>query len=219
MKKLKNQKGSALLYTIIAIIVIGAGLIAYASFSNNQTADNSDQMMEDDGNAMMEDSSDDAMMEDDSDAMMEDSKDDSMMEDDSDAMMEDDDSAKADFMGAVLAGSASPLLDFNQEDYNKALNTNKLVALYFYANWCPVCKRETSSALYPAFNELTDDDVIGFRINYNDNQTDNNEEELAREFGVAYQHTKVFVKNGERVLKSPESWDKDRYLEELAKYE
>lgn len=61
--------------------------------------------------------------------------------------------------------------------------------------------------------------VIGFRVNYNDNQTDNDECNLAREFGVAYQHTKIFVKNGTRILKSPEGWNKDRYLIEINKYQ
>ena len=67
-----------------------------------------------------------------------------------------------------------------------------------------------------AFDELTGDRVIGFRVNYNDNQTSEAERELASEFGVAYQHTKVFLKNGERVGKYPDSWDKDRYLTEIS---
>jgi len=74
-----------------------------------------------------------------------------------------------------------------------------------------------NTALYPAFNELDTDgvEVIGFRVNYKDSATNENEESLAREHGVAYQHTKVFVKNGERILKAPDGWDKDRYLEEI----
>lgn len=123
--------------------------------------------------------------------------------------------SSATYTGSVLAGSTAPLLDFTQADYEAALQTDKLVVLYFYANWCPICKEEVADALYPAFNELTRDDVIGFRVNYNDNQTDDDEEALAREFGIAYQHSKVFVKNGERVLKAPDSWEKSRYLSEI----
>ncbi|MBM3206262.1 MAG: thioredoxin family protein [Candidatus Staskawiczbacteria bacterium] len=121
------------------------------------------------------------------------------------------------YKGELLAGGTSPLLDFNKEDYQKALATDKLVLLYFYANWCPICKEEVNNSLYPAFNELTTDKVIGFRVNYNDNQTDNDERDLAREFGIAYQHSKILLKNGERVLKSPESWNKARYFEEINK--
>lgn len=119
------------------------------------------------------------------------------------------------FQGQVLAGSSAPLLDFVQADYEKALQSGKLVVLYFYANWCPICKAETKNGLYPAFDELDNDNIIGFRVNYRDNQTDSNEENLAREFGVAYQHTKVFVKNGKRVLKAPNSWSKSDYIKQI----
>lgn len=124
---------------------------------------------------------------------------------------------KSEFKGTVLAGGKSPFLDFNNDDYQKAVKSKKLVVLYFFANWCPTCKKEIPLA-YEAFEELESEDVIGFRINYNDNETDPNEVGLAREFGVAYQHTKVFLLNGKRVLKSPESWNQDRYLSEINKY-
>ena len=116
------------------------------------------------------------------------------------------------FKGRILAGDSSPLLDFMREDYEAALKTDKLIVLYFYANWCPICAEETVNALYPAFNELETGQVIGFRVNYRDSDTEKAEEDLAREFGVSYQHTKVFVKNGTRVLKAPESWSKAQYL-------
>lgn len=120
------------------------------------------------------------------------------------------------YSGTVLAGKSSPLLDFDKVDYDVAIKTDKLVVLYFYANWCPICKAEFP-IMQGVFNELDTDKVIGFRVNYNDNQTDNDEKNLAREFGVAYQHTKVFVKNGQRIIKSPEGWDKNRYTSEISK--
>ena len=116
----------------------------------------------------------------------------------------------------MLAGTSAPLLDFTKADYDSAIKTNKLVVLYFYANWCPICKKEFP-IMQEAFNELETDAVVGFRVNYNDDQTDDTEKNLAREFGVAYQHTKVFVKNGTRILKSPESWDDKRYDIEINK--
>lgn len=121
------------------------------------------------------------------------------------------------YTGALLAGASAPLLDFVKSDYEKAKASDKLVVLYFYANWCPICKVEVANALYPAFNELTDERVIAFRVNYNDSDTDADEMALAREFGVGYQHTKVFLKDGKRILKSPEGWDKARYLSEINK--
>lgn len=127
-----------------------------------------------------------------------------------------DSSPSAQQAGEVLAGKNSLLYDFSKAKYDQAIESDKLVVLYFYANWCPICKEEVPK-LYDAFNELTTDRVIGFRVNYNDSETDKDEEALAKEYGVAYQHTKVFVKNGQRILKSPEGWDKKRYLDEIQK--
>lgn len=125
-------------------------------------------------------------------------------------------SAGSPYQGTVLAGSPAPLLDFNRADYQQALASDKLVVLYFYATWCPTCKAEVTDGLYPAFNALQNPNVVGFRVNYNDSDTDADEQALARQFGVGYQHTKVFLKNGQRILKAPDSWNKDRYLSEIA---
>lgn len=127
----------------------------------------------------------------------------------------------SDYQGKVLAGTIAPFLEFNQGDYEKTVASGKLVVLYFYANWCPVCKEEEPriQKIFSGFmtEKKSFDQVVGFRVNYNDNETDKDEENLAREFGVAYQHTKVFVKNGQRVLKSPETWTNERYIEEINK--
>ncbi len=122
------------------------------------------------------------------------------------------------YQGQRLAGGAAPLLDFAKSDYEQAIASDKLVVLYFYANWCPICVAEFPK-MQTTFDGLTNSNVIGFRVNFNDNQTDDDEEQLARQFGVAYQHTKVFVKNGQRILKSPESWEQTRYVEEITRYQ
>ena len=122
----------------------------------------------------------------------------------------------SEYKGKVLAGTTTKYLDFNKADYDKALKEKKKILLYFYANWCPICKKEQPET-FSAFNEIKDTDLIGFRINFRDSDTDADEEELAKEFGVSYQHTKVILKDGQRVGKYPDSWDKQRYLDELAK--
>ena len=131
-----------------------------------------------------------------------------MMEDNDGGMME------ASYLGKVLAGSTTKYLEFKKADYDKALKENKKILLYFYASWCPTCRAEQPET-FAAFDEINDSDLIGFRVNFRDSDTDADEEAIAKEFGVSYQHTKVILKNGERVLKAPDSWDRQRYLEEL----
>ena len=139
-----------------------------------------------------------------------------------DDMMEDEHSMgkgsemmNSKFNGKVLAGATSPYLEFNQADYKQALQDKEVIVLNFYANWCPLCKEEQPE-VFGAFDQLDDPSVIGFRVNYKDSDTDNDEEALAKEFGIAYQHTKVILKHGQKVLKAPDLWDKQRYLTELA---
>lgn len=162
----------------------------------------------------------DEMTEKDGDAMME--KDDgSMTEGDGDSMAQpgagDSGPAPVPFVpeGNLISGSVSPLIDFNQADYDRAVADGRVVLLYFYANWCPICRDEVPR-LYDAFKDLTNPRIVGFRVNYNDNETDDDEKELARKYGIAYQHTKVIIKGGVQVLKNGEAWSKDRYLAELA---
>jgi len=193
-----SQKGFAMpiIITIVALVVVIGGLAYFATREQSPV-------------------SDEVMMEKNVDVMME-KKEGEMMKKDEDAMM-DKSETMIKYSGAMLAGTSAPLLDFTKADYDAALNSDKLIVLYFYANWCPICKAEFP-LMQKAFDELDTDKVIGFRVNYNDNQTDNDEKNLAKQFGVAYQHTKVFVKNGQRILKSPEGWDRARYGIEINKF-
>jgi len=191
IRQAQGEKGFAMpmIIAIVAVVLVLGGVAYYGNLSRTQE----DKMAQE--KAMMEKK---AVEQKENEAMM----------DKGETMMK--------YSGAVLAGKSAPLLDFTKADYDAALNSDKLVVLYFYANWCPICIAEFP-VMQKAFNELSTDKVIGFRVNYNDNQTDNDEKNLAKQFGVAYQHTKVFVKNGQRILKSPEGWDEKRYDMEISK--
>ncbi len=120
------------------------------------------------------------------------------------------------FSGKVLAGTTSPYVIFNKADYDKAQASGKIVFLDFYANWCPICRAEAPE-LKAGFDNLTSDKVVGFRVNFNDSDTDNDEKALAKQFDVPYQHTKVILKDGKVALKSGDSWDKEMFAKEFGK--
>lgn len=118
------------------------------------------------------------------------------------------------FTGTVLAGKASPYLEFNKADYEKALASEKIILLDFYANWCPICRAEEPE-IKAGFDLLTTDAIIGFRVNFNDPDTDATEKQLAKEFNVPYQHTKIFLKNGKEVSRSVDEWNKNEFLKQV----
>lgn len=72
--------------------------------------------------------------------------------------------------------------------------------LFFYASWCPTCKPADANFTQ---NEIKiPDDVTVIRVNYNDPETDQEEKDLAKKYGIIYQHTFVQIDNtGKEVTK------------------
>jgi thiol-disulfide isomerase/thioredoxin len=203
------SKGSAMpvIVSVVAILVVLGGVVYYNTRPEGEIMMDKGQIMLEEGGEMVEGG--ESMIKE-GEKMMEDGK----------AMMDGgnkDEVATGEFVGKVISGSGSPLLEFNEADYKKAVASDRLVVLYFYASWCPICKKEFKDT-EKVFGELEDEQVVGFRVHFNDSETSDAQKELAREFGVGYQHTKVFIKNGERVLKSPESWSIERYRSEINKH-
>ncbi|OGH58887.1 MAG: hypothetical protein A2725_04020 [Candidatus Magasanikbacteria bacterium RIFCSPHIGHO2_01_FULL_33_34] len=194
-----TNKGFSTLATIgmVVLVLIIVGSFYYASNSTNLVDKESISLNENKENVVVNDEDNTII--------------------DIDSEMTEDKISDLFYSGKVLAGNSSKLIDFNKSDYEKAIASDKVVILYFYASWCPICQAEFPK-MQQAFDSLSTDKVVGFRVNYNDSDTDDYEKNLARQFGVPYQHTKIFIKNGERVLKSPESWNKDKYIEEINKF-
>ncbi|MEK7628744.1 MAG: redoxin domain-containing protein [Patescibacteria group bacterium] len=194
-----HQKLTAILAGVLALG--GLAWYFYMPATSVSMAEKSDDVMEVKGDVMLKDGEE---RETDENVMMK-----------NEGKMEiKDTSTKKTYTGKVLAGTTAPLLDFNKADYNLATEEGRLIVLFFYATWCPYCQAELPEA-QAAFNALTDDRIVGFRVNYNDPDTDSDEQALAREFGVGYQHTKVLLRGGNRLGKSPTSWDKNNYLEAI----
>lgn len=105
------------------------------------------------------------------------------------AMMKKDDSSLDDekMMNDEAAGSR--YVHYSKPTLDNASSNRRV--LFFYASWCPTCK--------PADAEFTQDanriptDVTLIRVNYNDPETDQEEKDLARKYGITYQHTFVQI--------------------------
>lgn len=87
--------------------------------------------------------------------------------------------------------------------YSKAVydtSADKRRVLYFYATWCPSCK--VANEDFTANPNKIPEDVIVIRTNYNDPDTDQEEKNLAKKYGITYQHTFVQVdSDGKEITK------------------
>ncbi len=113
-----------------------------------------------------------------------------------------------------LAGTTTPYKEFTRTEYEQARGEGKDIILIYYADWCPICRGE-APLIEAGFNALNKPNAVGFRVNYNDSFTDDDEKALATEQSVTYQHTKVILKKGEIVLKDGNPWDKEDFLENI----
>jgi thiol-disulfide isomerase/thioredoxin len=94
-----------------------------------------------------------------------------------------------------------------------------VIYLYFYATWCPICAAERPNVL-AAFDELSDPRAVGFEVHYKDDQSNAEDAEAARLFGIPYQHTVVILApDGTEAYRSLEPISKDTIKSEIAKAE
>ncbi len=63
--------------------------------------------------------------------------------------------------------------------------------LFFYASWCPTCR--PADADFAQNVDKIPGDVTVIRVNYNDPDTDQEEKDLAKKYGITYQHTFVQI--------------------------
>ena len=88
-------------------------------------------------------------------------------------------------------------------EYSKAVldqSSDKRRVLYFYATWCPTCK--VANEDFSINSNKIPEDVVIIRTNYNDPNTDSQEKDLAKKYGITYQHTFVQIdEKGNEVAK------------------
>lgn len=163
---------------IIVIIIVVVAVLGFGAYTFSKNSSQSDTMIKED-EAMMK--KDETSMGGPEDSMMK--KDDGSME--NDKMMDDKMTASryAEYSKSVLDSASS----------------NRRV-LFFYASWCPTCK--PADANFTQNENKIPDDVTLIRVNYKDPETDEEEKDLAKRYGITYQHTFVQIdRAGKEVTK------------------
>lgn len=82
--------------------------------------------------------------------------------------------------------------DYSRKEYEKAMAEKKIIALYFTANWCPIC-REQELINMEALEDLGED-ILALRVHILDSEETDETKALAEKYGVTYQHTYVILK-------------------------
>lgn len=120
----------------------------------------------------------------------------------SDSLMKKDEaSIKKD--EAMIENTDDKMSDSRYVEYSKVAldeaSSNRRV-LFFYASWCPTCRPADASFTQNAGK--IPEDVTLIRVNYNDPETDQEEKDLAKTYGITYQHTFVQIdKTGKEITK------------------
>lgn len=98
----------------------------------------------------------------------------------------------------MIAGSESRYLVHSGETIASSSESRRV--LFFFANWCPTCKPADDD--FSKNSAMIPEGVAVIRVNYNDTETDQAEKDLAKQYGVTYQHTFIQIdKDGKVVTK------------------
>ncbi|KKQ34380.1 MAG: hypothetical protein US51_C0041G0002 [Microgenomates group bacterium GW2011_GWA2_37_6] len=113
--------------------------------------------------------------------------------------------------GAMMKkDSSSRYVEYSKLAFDQSLDKRRV--LYFYASWCPICR--PADADFKKNSSKIPEDAVVIRVNYNDPDTDQEEKDLAKKYGITYQHTFVQIDvQGKEITK----WNGGQTDELLAK--
>ena len=120
------------------------------------------------------------------------------------------------FKGQLIAGKRTRYIRYNEADFNLARNEGKVIYLYFYAIWCPICAAERPT-IFSAFNKMNYEDVVGFEVHYKDDQSTDADNAAIQKFQIPYQHSTVILNSkGNVAYKSLSPISEDEILTQVA---
>lgn len=89
-------------------------------------------------------------------------------------------------------------IEYSPSQFSVVANTRRV--LYFYAKWCSTCR--PADANFTQNESKIPEDITLIRVNFNDDDTDQSEKDLAKKYSVPYQHTFVQIdRNGNEITR------------------
>lgn len=88
-----------------------------------------------------------------------------------------------------VAGDTQGYIDYSDQAFENSKDKRRV--LYFYANWCTTCIPVNADFIENA-NKIPED-VVVFKVNFRDSDTDEREKQLAEKYKITHQHTFVQV--------------------------
>jgi len=164
------MKKPIVIFIIIAVVVI----VGFGAYTLSQNLFTSDSMMKKDVTVML--------------------KEETSMQP-TDATMKKDNNVQED-KKMMDEKTAARYVQYEKVTFNSMLSERRV--LFFYASWCPTCRPADEN--FKKNEGIIPEDVTLIRVNYNDPETDQEEKDLARKYGVTYQHTFVQIDSSENVV-------------------
>jgi hypothetical protein len=121
------------------------------------------------------------------------------------------------YNGKILAGDKAPYIEFNTKDYEKASKNGKVILLYFYSDYSYISKTEEIKII-KAFNDMTNNQMIGFKLHFEDINTTQEEKQIASLYEIKESRTKLILKNGKVMQKNSATWDIGTYATQMSLY-
>lgn len=109
----------------------------------------------------------------------------------------------------------SVYINYNKEEYDKALLDKRAMVLYFTSNWCQECLAQ-EIVNQEVFKELSEEGIVGLRIHILDSETTIETDALAKKFEVSKEQSFVFLdKNGAVYFKYTGVFKKDQLKDKI----
>jgi hypothetical protein len=118
------------------------------------------------------------------------------------------------FSGYVLAGNTTKYIEYNKQDFDLAVTKMKVVLLVFYKNGQASSKTEEVN-VFDAFNSMTYDNMVGFRVHFQDGLDTADEQALAAKYNIKSGNTKVILTDGKVYATDPDVWNTAMYRSQI----